>query len=80
MSKLPGARLIVLDGVAHTTGRHQSACMNAAVTRYFVDGALPEPGTVCKSETRYFDKPVKEEPVGEEEPVEEPPVDWNGWF
>ncbi len=53
--RLAGSALLTWDGVGHTvfaTGR--SACIDEAVGRYLVDGAVPEPGTVCPGPANPF--------------------------
>jgi pimeloyl-ACP methyl ester carboxylesterase len=50
---LPGSRLLTLNGTGHTSWV-QSGCIDARVTRYLVDGALPPVGTVCASDVHPF--------------------------
>jgi pimeloyl-ACP methyl ester carboxylesterase len=42
----PASRLLTLDGWGHTT-IGKSACVDAAITGYLVDGQPPRDGTVC---------------------------------
>jgi pimeloyl-ACP methyl ester carboxylesterase len=44
---LADGHLLVLDAEGHTAF-FSSECIQDAVTRYLVDGALPAPGTVCR--------------------------------
>ncbi len=46
---LTNARLLTFRGESHTAW-HQSACSQAIITRYLVDGTLPAPNTVCADE------------------------------
>jgi pimeloyl-ACP methyl ester carboxylesterase len=66
-NRIPGARLIVVDGVAHTTSNVTSACMDAVVSDYFVDGVLPPSGMTCPSEETYFPAPRPSEPEIDEQ-------------
>ncbi|GAB2678024.1 alpha/beta hydrolase [Thalassiella azotivora] len=51
---LPGSRLLTLEGYGHTT-LAQSACVDAAVAGYLVDGVLPEEGATCAPDAGPFD-------------------------
>jgi pimeloyl-ACP methyl ester carboxylesterase len=57
---LPGARLLTLNGTGHVSWV-QSRCIDARVTRYLVDGALPPAGTVCAQDVRPFADPPSPE-------------------
>ena len=41
------AVLLVRDGDGHTGYREGSTCIDDIVDAFLLDGALPEPGTVC---------------------------------
>ena len=64
-NRIPGARLIVLDVVAHTTATIASTCLTEAVTEYFVHGALPPEGRVCNPDFEYY--PVSPPEVPDEQ-------------
>lgn len=54
-SKLLGdARLLTLDTFGHGALGH-SECIDGAVDRYFIGGALPDEGTVCEPARQPFD-------------------------
>ena len=40
--------LLVRDGDGHTAYREGSACIDDAIDAFLIDGALPQPGTVCR--------------------------------
>jgi pimeloyl-ACP methyl ester carboxylesterase len=50
---LPNSSLLTVDGWGHTS-LFVSACSNAAVARYLVDGVTPAPGTVCPADVVPF--------------------------
>jgi pimeloyl-ACP methyl ester carboxylesterase len=52
---LGNARLLSLDTFGHGA-RGQSACIDSALNDYFIDGALPEEGTVCQPDREPFDQ------------------------
>ncbi|MGW2207684.1 alpha/beta hydrolase [Streptomyces sp. NPDC001774] len=54
---LANARLLTLNGYGHTALLNPSRCVNEREGRYFVDGVLPEEGTVCAQDTRPFTAP-----------------------
>lgn len=45
--QLPTSRLLTYNGDGHTAFGGQSACIDAAVTRYLIDGTLPAEHTTC---------------------------------
>lgn len=51
---LARARLLTVDGYGHTALLNPSACVSAYESRYFVDGTLPPPGTVCQQDQQPF--------------------------
>jgi pimeloyl-ACP methyl ester carboxylesterase len=53
-ARVPGARLLTLDGYGHTSIL-SSACVNAYTADYLVTGALPARGTVCRPDRQPFD-------------------------
>ncbi|MFJ5809803.1 alpha/beta hydrolase [Streptomyces sp. NPDC093093] len=56
--ELGRARLLTHDGYGHTAlFNNSSSCVNAYESRYFVDGALPPPGTTCRPDTPPFSSP-----------------------
>jgi pimeloyl-ACP methyl ester carboxylesterase len=53
--QLGNSRLLVMDGDGHTASYFDNgACIDDAVTAYFVDGTLPAKGTVCPQEKHAF--------------------------
>ncbi|WP_431962866.1 alpha/beta fold hydrolase [Actinacidiphila sp. bgisy160] len=55
---LGNARLITVRGYGHTTLLNPSTCAGLHEVRYFLTGALPPRGTVCRQHTRPFTSPV----------------------
>jgi pimeloyl-ACP methyl ester carboxylesterase len=53
--ELPGARLLTLDSAGHLETNVGSACVRAAVERYFVDGVLPPADAVCAPDAQPFE-------------------------
>jgi hypothetical protein len=52
---LGNSRLLAMDGDGHTASYFDNgACIDDAVTAYFVDGTLPAKGTVCEQEKSAF--------------------------
>lgn len=45
--QLPNGHLLTYEGDGHTAFGGQSACIDAAVTAYFLDGSVPPEGTRC---------------------------------
>lgn len=45
--QLDSGRLITRDGFGHTAYLQGNGCIDSAVAAYFVDGELPDEGTVC---------------------------------
>jgi pimeloyl-ACP methyl ester carboxylesterase len=54
VASLANARLLTVAGYGHTTLLNPSTCANDAVVAYFVDGALPSPGTICQQDAAPF--------------------------
>jgi pimeloyl-ACP methyl ester carboxylesterase len=52
--ELASARLLTVEGYGHTVFLNPSTCANDYVSRYFVDGTLPPPGTVCHQDQAPF--------------------------
>ncbi|KAF9069707.1 TAP-like protein-domain-containing protein [Rhodocollybia butyracea] len=50
----PGSAVLTQDSFGHTSFAASSSCTAAFVLAYFVNGTLPEPGTVCSVETPLF--------------------------
>jgi pimeloyl-ACP methyl ester carboxylesterase len=48
-SQLSSARLLTREGQGHAAYRQGNACIDLAIDRYFVQGALPKAGTVCSA-------------------------------
>ncbi|MFF3501688.1 alpha/beta hydrolase [Streptomyces sp. NPDC003247] len=55
--ELADARLLTNTGYGHTALLNPSSCINAHVSRYLVDGALPPPGTTCAQDKAPFSAP-----------------------
>jgi hypothetical protein len=53
VAELGNARLLTMEGDGHTAYGGNSACIDAAVDAYLVDGALPPAGTVCQQEVPF---------------------------
>jgi pimeloyl-ACP methyl ester carboxylesterase len=51
---LADARLLTVDGYGHTAFLNHSGCVDEAEDAYFVTGALPRPGTVCRQDQPPF--------------------------
>jgi pimeloyl-ACP methyl ester carboxylesterase len=52
--RMPGARLLTVDGPGHTLEGTDSACADAAVERYLIAGKLPAKGAVCEQDSVPF--------------------------
>ncbi|MFJ3876876.1 alpha/beta hydrolase [Streptomyces sp. NPDC090077] len=53
--ELGDARLLTHDGYGHTAlFNNASSCVKEYESRYFTDGALPPPGTVCRPDAQPF--------------------------
>ncbi|MFE6844539.1 alpha/beta hydrolase [Streptomyces sp. NPDC057686] len=53
--ELANARLLTHDGYGHTAlFNNASSCVKTYESRYFVDGALPPPGTTCRPDKQPF--------------------------
>ncbi|KAG8627274.1 hypothetical protein KVT40_004757 [Elsinoe batatas] len=50
-----GSALVVGDGFGHSVFADPSNCTLAVIRAYFLDGILPEDGTVCEPDSRPFD-------------------------
>ena len=55
---LPGSALLTLEGRGHTAANVGSSCVDAAVTRYLVDGELPASGATCAPDAAPFSSPA----------------------
>ncbi|HEV7653977.1 MAG TPA: alpha/beta hydrolase [Mycobacteriales bacterium] len=53
-ARLPGARLLTLDGYGHTS-LAQSACIDRYQAAYLIRGALPPRGATCEPDHQPFD-------------------------
>ncbi|GAB3799204.1 alpha/beta hydrolase [Micromonospora zhanjiangensis] len=51
---LPGARLLTVDGVGHTTHYNPDERVHRLVAAYLADGELPPPGTTLRQENSPF--------------------------
>ena len=47
-SELSSGRLLTWQGSVHTAYNQGSSCIDTKVESYYLTGALPPPGTVCK--------------------------------
>ncbi|KAK7427379.1 hypothetical protein QQZ08_006148 [Neonectria magnoliae] len=54
-SRFRGSRMLVHGGVGHGVTSHASNCTLDAIAEYFIDGTLPEVGTVCKPNMLAFE-------------------------
>ncbi|KAM7193952.1 TAP-like domain containing protein [Naviculisporaceae sp. PSN 640] len=50
-----GSVVLEREGFGHCSNSQESKCTEEAVRRYFVDGVLPEHGTVCPTDKSFFD-------------------------
>jgi pimeloyl-ACP methyl ester carboxylesterase len=55
--RIPGARLLTVDGVGHTSLAEPSACVSDVLRAYLIDGALPPPAKVCLQDVSPFPYP-----------------------
>lgn len=53
---LADARLVTVDGFGHSALGNPSSCVNAIESAYFVTGALPPAGTVCRQDQAPFSR------------------------
>jgi len=53
--RLPGSRLLTLDGSAHPASFVPSACLTERITSYLVARKLPAAGAVCRSDQQPFE-------------------------
>jgi pimeloyl-ACP methyl ester carboxylesterase len=53
-ARLPGARLLTLDGFGHTS-LAQSTCVDRYTAAYLIHGALPPAGATCRPDHQPFD-------------------------
>jgi pimeloyl-ACP methyl ester carboxylesterase len=51
---MPGARLLTLDAVGHTSWDVGSQCIQRATAAYWISGTLPPAGTICQPDQRPF--------------------------
>lgn len=52
--RLADARLLTMDGTGHGA-LGKSACIDSAISDYFIDGTLPDEGTVCQPDAKPFE-------------------------
>jgi pimeloyl-ACP methyl ester carboxylesterase len=52
--ELADARLLTVYGYGHTAILNPSACANAAISAYLIDGTLPPKGKVCRQDASPF--------------------------
>lgn len=55
--ELGNARLLTMRGDGHTAYGGQSACVDAAVNAYLLDGTLPPAGTSCRQDAQFTAPP-----------------------
>jgi hypothetical protein len=60
--RLPGARLLTLDGYGHTS-LAQSACVDRYTAAYLLRGALPPAGATCRPDHQPFDPALTPSPA-----------------
>jgi hypothetical protein len=53
VAELGNARLLTMQGDGHCAYGGNSACIDAAVEAYLVDGTLPNAGTVCEQDVPF---------------------------
>jgi pimeloyl-ACP methyl ester carboxylesterase len=53
--RLPGSRLLTLDGSAHPASFVSSSCLTDHITSYLVDRNLPDAGAVCRPDRQPFE-------------------------
>lgn len=49
-ANFPGSRLLVQNGHGHGVKNHPSKCTTKAMADYFIEGKLPDAGTVCQTD------------------------------
>ncbi|KAF9057241.1 TAP-like protein-domain-containing protein [Panaeolus papilionaceus] len=49
-----GSVVLTQDSPGHSSNGAPSTCTQSYIRRYFIDGTLPEPGTVCSPDTPIF--------------------------
>jgi pimeloyl-ACP methyl ester carboxylesterase len=54
-ARLPGSRLLTLDGSAHPASFVSNACLTDHITSYLVDRTLPDVGAVCRPDQQPFE-------------------------
>jgi hypothetical protein len=54
-ARLPGARLLTLDGSAHPASFVRSSCLIDHITSYLVNRELPHAGAVCRPDQQPFE-------------------------
>jgi pimeloyl-ACP methyl ester carboxylesterase len=54
-ARLPGARLLTLDGPAHPASFVRSSCLIDHITSYLVNRELPHAGAVCRPDQQPFE-------------------------
>lgn len=66
--RLGNAALLTHEGYGHVSLVDPSACVQRAISRYFVNVVAPRRGTVCQSDHQPFDPKFGEPPAGETNP------------
>jgi TAP-like protein len=51
---LAHGRLLTVDGYGHSVLLNPSPCAKRYESNYFVEGTLPQPGTVCQQKEQPF--------------------------
>ncbi|KAF5004614.1 hypothetical protein FDECE_8889 [Fusarium decemcellulare] len=54
-SRFRDSRMVVHEGIGHGVTSHASNCTLDIISEYFIDGTLPEVGTVCKPNMSAFE-------------------------
>ena len=53
-ARLPGSRLLTVEGAGHPASFIPNACLATAVTRYLAEQALPDRGATCRPDADPF--------------------------
>jgi hypothetical protein len=53
VEQLGNARLLTMQGDGHTAYGGNSACIDAGIDAYLIDGTLPEPGAECEQQVPF---------------------------
>ncbi|KAF4454306.1 Tripeptidyl aminopeptidase [Fusarium albosuccineum] len=54
-ARFRGSRVLVHEGVGHVSTSHPSNCTLQAIAEYFMEGKLPDIGTICKPDMPAFE-------------------------